>query len=214
VFEQHGVDAAVLLGDHVYTYAFEKAAELGHPEILKLLARSTSVMCQGEIDQLKSRFKFNITEEDYFSFINKKTASLFGTAARSGAILAGQDIFVQTALERFGVNLGIAFQIKDDLLDITGEESVVGKTLRTDLLNGKMTLPLIHYRNQITNSTEKDQFIQSLHSPNGRLSALIDDIKACGSIKYAEETASQYVQQALAQLNHLPLEKSGTIYRA
>lgn len=204
VASEHGVDAAVLLGDHIFTFAFEKVAELNRPLVLRLLARSTSVMCAGEIDQLKKRFQFDLTEAEYFSFLEKKTASLFGASARSGAVLAGQPEPVQLALERFGVHLGLAFQITDDLLDLTGEESVVGKTLRTDLMNGKMTLPLIHFRNLLTSQRESAAFFDNLNHPNGHLSQVVDQMKTSGAIAYAEEIAEKNVRLALDQLNALP----------
>ncbi len=204
VASEHGVDAAVLLGDHVFTYAFEKVADLNHPQILKLLARSTSIMCAGEIDQLKKRFQFDLTEAEYFSFLEKKTASLFGSSARSGAILAGQSEKIQLALERFGLNLGLAFQITDDLLDLTGEESVVGKTLRTDLMNGKMTLPLIYYRDHLTSANESKEFFDNLQHPNGHLAGVVDQMKSSGAIQYAENIATRHLESALNELENLP----------
>jgi heptaprenyl diphosphate synthase len=204
VYNEHGVDAAVRLGDHIYTYAFQKVAELGNPLLIQLLAHSTAVMCAGEIDQLKNRYQFNVSEQEYFSFISQKTASLFGTSARSGAILSGQDIEVQIALEQFGVDLGIAFQIKDDLLDLIGEEDVVGKTLRTDLLNGKMTLPLIHFRDHVFSTLEKETFFENLQHPNGHLTDLIDRLKQSASMEYAENVAHEHVERALSRLDALP----------
>lgn len=203
VVNEHGVDAAVLLGDHIFTYAFEKVAELDHPDILRLLARSTSIMCGGEIDQLRRRYQFNLSEKEYFGFLEKKTASLFGTSARSGAVLAGQTKDVQEALERYGLHLGLAFQITDDLLDLMGEEEVVGKTLRTDLLNGKMTLPLIHYRDHLPTSKETNAFFESLQHPNGQISDLIERITASGAMDYADRVAREHVRKALAELEIL-----------
>jgi len=204
VASEHGVDAAVLLGDHIFTFAFEKVAELNRPLILQLLARSTSIMCSGEIEQLKKRFQFDLTEEEYLSFLEKKTASLFGTSARSGAVLSNQNEEIQAALENFGVHLGLAFQITDDLLDLTGDEAIVGKTLRTDLLNGKMTLPLIYFRERVSSKKDAEEFYANLQHPNGHLSGLIDQMKSSGAIRYAEERAEQEVQLALKQLEILP----------
>ncbi len=205
VTDQHGVDTAVLLGDHVYTYAFQKVAELDQPLILKLLAESTSVMCGGEIEQLKRRFQFDFSGQEYFSFIKKKTAALFGASARTGSILAGQSLSNQKAVEQYGIHLGMAFQIVDDLLDLTGEEGIVGKTLRTDLLNGKMTLPLIHFQNSLPSSSERNNLLEILKNPNGQISDLISRVKTAGSLDYAEEIARQHIQLALAQLETLPL---------
>ncbi|MCG3203559.1 MAG: Octaprenyl diphosphate synthase [Elusimicrobia bacterium] len=204
VANEHGVDAAVLLGDHIFTHAFEKVAELNRPSILRLLARSTSVMCAGEIDQLKKRFHFDLSEEEYFSFLEKKTASLFGASARSGAILADQSESIQLALEQFGLHLGLAFQITDDLLDLTGEESVVGKTLRTDLMNGKMTLPLIYFRDHLSSDKTSKEFFENLNHPNGHLLDLVDQMKTSGAIQYAEDIAKKNIQLALNQLEKLP----------
>jgi geranylgeranyl pyrophosphate synthase len=204
VAAENGVDAAVLLGDHVYTYAFQRVAALGHPQLVELLAGATAIMCAGEIEQLKKRFQFNLSEADYFRFIYEKTASLFGTSARSGAVLAGQSQKIQFALEKFGVSLGIAFQITDDLLDITGEEAVVGKTLRTDLMNGKMTLPLIHYRDQLPNSAAKEEFASNLRNPDGRIEQIVERMVAAGSIRYSEDVAKRRVEEALSELDALP----------
>ncbi len=204
VFNEHGVDAAVLLGDHIFTYAFEKVAELNEPLILQLLARSTAIMCGGEIDQLKNRYQFDLTEAKYFSFLEKKTASLFGASARSGAILAGQPLNIQIALERFALNLGLAFQITDDLLDLNGDENVVGKTLRTDLMNGKMTLPLIYFRDKLTTSDAKKEFFENLQHPNGHLKNIIGDINKSGAVEYAEQVVEKHIQLAMEQLEILP----------
>jgi len=168
VVSEFGTDAAVLLGDHLFTYAFEKAASLERPAVLGLLARATSLMCAGEIDQLKQRFQFNLTEQEYFSFLEKKTAALFGASARCGGILAGQDLPVQNALEKFGLHLGLAFQITDDLLDLVGQENVVGKTLRTDIMNGKMTLPSSVSAIPWLPETRRRRFLKTWSIPTAR----------------------------------------------
>lgn len=204
VVAEHGTDAAVLLGDHIFTYAFEQAATLNEPLISQLLARAASIMCAGEIGQLKQRFQFDLTEQEYFSFLEKKTASLFAASARCGAILAKQDVNVQIALEKFGIHLGLAFQITDDLLDVTGDESVVGKTLRTDLLNGKMTLPLIYFRNSLQTDADKTAFFAELQSPNGHLSELIERIKSSRAFKDAEGMVTHHTNQAIESLSALP----------
>jgi len=161
-------------------------------------------MCAGEIGQLKRRFQLDLTEEEYFSFIYKKTASLFGTSAQCGAILSGQSEKVQAAAERFGASLGIAFQIMDDLLDLTGDEDVVGKTLRTDLLSGKMTLPLIYLRERLAGTPDQAPFFETLRHPNGQIGELIERIKASGAIAYAQSVADQHLRTALEQLDLLP----------
>lgn len=214
VVNLHGVDTAVLLGDHVYTYAFSDVAKLNNPQILGLMAQSTSIMCAGEIEQLQKRYKYDLSEEDYFSFIYKKTASLFGVSARAGAILAGQSEKIQKALENFGVNLGIAFQITDDVLDLTGEEAVVGKTLRTDLKNGKITLSLIYHRDQLKKPYDVKGFYETLQGSNGHISDLIARMKKDGSIQYADDTAKMYVKKAMSNLDELPQSKTRDLLTA
>lgn len=208
VVNEHGVDTAVLLGDHIYTYAFERVAELGHPQLLKMMARATSLMCAGEIEQLRHRYQFDLGEREYFSFIHKKTASLFGISAQAGALLSGQPPLIQKAMENFGIFLGTAFQIVDDLLDLTGEEAVVGKTLRTDLLNGKMTLPLIHYRENTYSPMKAAEFYELLRNPNEGLMELVEEMREAGSIKYANDVAHDHIERALRELQHLPPSKA------
>lgn len=209
-----GVDTAVLLGDNVYTVAFEIAASVGNPEIMKLLARATAVTCAGEIEQLKNRFRFDLDEESYFSFIRKKTATLFGASARCGGILAGQPPEALSSLESFGENLGIAFQITDDLLDLTGQESVVGKTLRTDVMNGKMTLPLIHFRDHVMSASQMKEKFGHIEHPNGQITELVGRMKTAGSIEYAETAARRHVENALRALDVLPTGKARDVLSA
>ena len=204
VASQHGVDTSVLLGDHIYTFAFRKLVDLEHPEILRMLIHATSLMCEGEIAQMENRGRWDVTEGDYYSFIQKKTAVLFGAAARSGAILAGLDVAMQTALESYGVHLGMAFQISDDLLDLTGDESTVGKTLLTDLVNGKMTLPLIHCRRVMNQPQQFDEVMSSMKTPNGQLAVFLDQLKDAGSFAYAESVARKHIDLAKKQIEKLP----------
>jgi geranylgeranyl pyrophosphate synthase len=204
VAAEFGIDVAVLLGDHIFTYAFEQAAMLNEPLISQLLARAASVMCAGEIGQLRKRFQFDLTEKDYFSFLERKTASLFAVSARCGAVLAQQSVEVQLALEKFSTHLGLAFQITDDILDLAGDESVVGKTLRTDLLNGKMTLPLIYFRDQLSTEADKKSFLSELQSPNGHLSDLVDRIKSSRAFADAEKMVASHTRQAVETLAALP----------
>ncbi|MCB4757552.1 MAG: polyprenyl synthetase family protein [Elusimicrobia bacterium] len=204
VVEKDGVETAVLLGDYLYTLAFKMLAEFGNNQIPDLMAEATSSMCGGEIEQLKNRFKFNLSEDDYMRFIRKKTASLFGAASRSGGILAGLSLPNQTALQDFGVHLGIAFQIMDDLLDIVGNEKETGKTLRLDILHGKMTLPFIHYRDHLDSPQGSKKFLDQLAHLNGQVSKLVLELKEAGSIEYSESVARQHVEKALDALEILP----------
>lgn len=146
---QFGDDMAVLLGDFLYARAFEMVAQAGNAEITHCMAKTTRDMCEGEIDQLKYRFRANLSYDEYISFIERKTASLIAACAYSGSLLAGQDAASAERLRSFGMNIGISFQIVDDLLDIIGSENKMGKTLHTDANNGKLTLPFILLRDKL-----------------------------------------------------------------
>ncbi|OGR84142.1 MAG: hypothetical protein A2901_09000, partial [Elusimicrobia bacterium RIFCSPLOWO2_01_FULL_54_10] len=160
-----GSDVAVLLGDFLYAKAFEMIAGVGNSSVTERMARTTRRMCEGEMDQLRHRFRADLALEEYLSFIERKTADLISASAASGAELAGLPEPHVKALADYGLSVGIAFQIVDDLLDIVGIERKMGKTLHTDMGNGKMTLPLILLRTVLVGQ-EKADFIESLKSPN------------------------------------------------
>lgn len=160
-----GEDVAVLLGDFLYARAFEMIAKVGDSSVTELMARTTRLMCEGELDQLKHRFRADLTIEEYLSFIERKTAALISASASSGAILSGLSPLEQKSLSSYGMNVGIAFQIVDDILDIVGMEQKTGKTLHTDMGNGKMTLPLILLRAALEGE-DQSGFVERLKSPN------------------------------------------------
>ncbi|MBN2062297.1 MAG: polyprenyl synthetase family protein [Deltaproteobacteria bacterium] len=204
VASEHGIDKAVLLGDYLYSQAFEKIMATSNIEVLKIMAKTASVICRGEIEQLNKKFEFEVSEYEYYSFIKRKTASFFGAAARSGAVIANTDLRIQIALESYGINLGMGFQIKDDLLDITGDEDVVGKTLHTDMVNGRMTLPLIHFRDTLPSPQAFKKLMDEMAQSNDNFSKILERIREAGSIRYAEDVATQYVEKALDSLKMLP----------
>jgi octaprenyl-diphosphate synthase len=138
-----GNSASVLVGDYLYATSFNVLAEDGDQSVQKLLATTTASMAEGEIIQLAKCGDVNITERDYFSIIEKKTAILISSACAIGAILAKAPESEVTALARFGMRLGTAFQLTDDTLDYVANEGELGKTIGMDIKEGKITLPLI-----------------------------------------------------------------------
>ncbi len=138
-----GNQAAVLMGDWLYMSAFETALKQRSLEILDILTRLTRKMTEGELIQMTMIANLDISEDQYFDILKRKTAYLFSGCCEIGAILAGASSERQAALRDFGMNLGIAFQLADDTLDFTSEQEVMGKAAGADLLEGKMTLPLI-----------------------------------------------------------------------
>lgn len=138
-----GNQSAVLMGDWLYMSAFETSLQERSLEILDILTRLTRKMTEGELIQLTMLGKTDISEDEYFDILQRKTAFLFSACCEIGAITGGADKEIQTALRDYGLNLGTAFQLADDVLDFTAEEDVLGKAAGADLLEGKITLPLI-----------------------------------------------------------------------
>jgi octaprenyl-diphosphate synthase len=140
---EFGPDAAVLLGDALFSQALYVAAQFPSPEICRLVSESTRKVCSGEIMQTMRRRDANLSLDDYYRVIDFKTAELFRVSCLLGARIAGHGGEFVTAASNFGRHLGIAYQIYDDLVDFLGEETRIGKTLGTDLASGKLTLPLL-----------------------------------------------------------------------
>src|SRR4028119_1204862 len=138
-----GNQASVLMGDWLYMSAFETSLKERSLEILDILTRLTRKMTEGELIQLTTLGQTDISETDYFDILQRKTAYLFSACCEIGAILGGASRERQEALRDYGMNLGIAFQLADDSLDFTAEEEVLGKASGADLLEGKLTFPLI-----------------------------------------------------------------------
>ncbi len=138
-----GNQSSILVGDYLFSRCFEMMVEDGSPEILKLLSSTSSRIAQGEVLQLEHKGEIDLLEETYFNIINMKTAALFAAAARVGACLGGKSKKEKDALESYGRNLGMAFQIADDALDYFSTKNVFGKEIGKDFDEGKTTLPLI-----------------------------------------------------------------------
>jgi len=138
-----GDKASVLVGDFLFTRAFELMVEVGSLDILGVLSRASSTIAEGEVLQLTSQRDISTPEATYLEVIKAKTAKLFAAAAEVGAMIAGRDGPERVALESFGMNLGIAFQLVDDALDYSGREAQLGKSVGDDFREGKITLPVI-----------------------------------------------------------------------
>jgi octaprenyl-diphosphate synthase len=139
-----GNHTSVLAGDWLYMQAFQVALRERNFHVLDLLIGLTQLMVEGELLQLESLGRSDVTQSDYMELVDRKTASLFSTCARLGALTARADESVEAKLGDFAWNLGMAFQLVDDILDFTAEESVLGKPVGSDLREGKVTLPLIY----------------------------------------------------------------------
>jgi octaprenyl-diphosphate synthase len=200
---EFGDEVAILLGDYLYVEAFSLLSGINDPILIDLFARSTRTMCQGEINQVRRRFQLDLSLSEYLSFIDNKTATLMGTCMRAGARLARLSSDQATALGHYGWNLGMAFQIIDDTLDLVGEEEVTGKTLRTDLANGKLTLPLIYLRDKLP-ETDRATFLNYLKSPDGNVPKIVTWLKESGAIQEGLRHAANFASQARASLQNFP----------
>ena len=149
-----GNKSSILVGDYLLSRCFEMMVEDGSPEILKLLSSTSSKIAQGEISQLEYKGEIDILEETYFNIINSKTAALFAAATRVGACIANKNKKEKDALESYGRNLGLAFQIADDALDYYSTKTIFGKEIGKDFYEGKVTLPII-FLCQKANAEEK-----------------------------------------------------------
>jgi len=138
-----GNKASILAGDYFFARAFSLLAKINSPPILNLFAAAIAATCAGEIEEHLAAYNLETSTETYLQRVGKKTASLFAACARAGGMLAGRDRGEQAALARFGYNLGVAFQVTDDLLDITGDPGQLGKPVGQDLLQGVYTLPVL-----------------------------------------------------------------------
>ncbi|MDC0059898.1 polyprenyl synthetase family protein, partial [Pelagibacteraceae bacterium] len=138
-----GNQSSILVGDYLFSRCFEMMVEDGSIEILKLLSSTSSKIAQGEVLQLEYKGEIDILEETYFNIINFKTASLFAAATKVGACIAEKNKKVKDALESYGKNLGLAFQIADDALDYYSKKTIFGKEIGKDFFEGKVTLPII-----------------------------------------------------------------------
>jgi octaprenyl-diphosphate synthase len=196
-------ETSVLLGDFLFTHAFYLASTLESTYACRTIGRSTNIVCDGELRQTLSSGDVNLSEDDYLAIVEAKTAELCACACELGAHYAGGDRDTVERLAAFGRNLGIAFQIADDLLDLEGNESATGKSLGTDLAKRKMTLPLIHARDTLE-AGERRTFLTALVSdPTVARAAIIQYLTQQDSFSYARAQAQLYADRALAELNLL-----------
>lgn len=198
-----GERVAVLMGDFIYSRAFALSTEV--PGMAQVLSRTTNTICEGELLQIRTRFKPDIREEVYLEIIRKKTAILHAVACDLGARLAELHPSECDRLYNFGLDLGMAFQIIDDCIDYAGDEAVAGKSLGTDLHQGKLTLPLI-YLFRLLPEKERVRLIDRLRAPMSAATEaeVASRVRESGALKAAFERAEEYVSTAKTSLSGLP----------
>jgi octaprenyl-diphosphate synthase len=203
---QWGNDIAVLAGDWLYMSAFEATLEERCFQILDILTRVTRLMTEGELIQLTKRGRIEITEGEYYDIVRRKTAYLISACCEIGAILAGATRAEQERLRDFGLKIGIAFQLADDLLDFTSTEEKLGKPAANDLREGKLTLPLIYLREQA--GEEVIEKIRAVVAEGDFLSVnrneMLALVESSGALERARAELLRYAGEAQALLIDLP----------
>jgi len=196
--------AAVLVGDFLYSRAFQMMVALDDMRVMQVLAEATNTIAEGEVLQLMNCHDPDVDESRYLEVIRRKTAKLFEASARLGAILAKAPAPAEQALAEYGMRLGTAFQLIDDVLDYSGDEAAIGKHLGDDLAEGKPTLPLIHAMR--AGSPAQASVVKKTIEEGGRgeLGAVLEVIRACGSLEYARSVAQGEADAARRALERLP----------
>jgi octaprenyl-diphosphate synthase len=208
-----GNETAVLLGDYLFTHAFHLAASLESTRACRWIGQATNRVCEGEMQQVHHRGNLELDEAAYFAIIEGKTAELTAVSCRLGASYAGAPEPTVAALDRYGRELGIAFQIADDVLDLWGDERVTGKSLGTDLEQQKLTLPVIYLLRLVgpESAAEIRGLLAEAQADHRRL--LRPHLESTGALDRAWQRARHHVKQALDALDVLPESDAKSVLR-
>ncbi len=201
-----GNQASILVGDYLYTQAVSLALTLASQEVNTTLAEACRLMTEGETFQLTQHGNLEVTEQDYLKVVQHKTASLLSATCRLGSIISGLEPDKREALARFGLYLGIAYQLADDTLDYIADQELLGKSLGKDLNEGKITLPLLHL---LSNCGEQERVrVKNIVNANGisdrDLQEILVLMKRYGSIEYSLKKARETVEIAKKNLDFSP----------
>jgi len=205
-----GNPASVLVGDFLFSRAFELMVEDGSLKVLRILSHASAVIAEGEVDQLTAQRQIETDEEKYLTIIGAKTAALFAAACRVAPVVAEADEDVELALESYGKNLGIAFQLTDDVIDYASDAATMGKGVGDDFRDGKMTLPVIHA--YARGSAEERAFWRSAISGERQsdddLAEAIALLRSSGALDDTIDHARQYSRRAIDALAKFPASKA------
>jgi octaprenyl-diphosphate synthase len=197
---EFGNAASVLVGDFLYSRAFQMIVDVGSLRIMRVLADATNVIAEGEVLQLLNVHDADTDEQNYLKVIRYKTAKLFQAATQVGAILGGAKPDVETALAEYGMHLGTAFQLIDDVLDYSGDLQATGKNLGDDLAEGKPTLPLIYVMKAGTPDEQRLVRRAIEHGGKADLDGVVAAIHRVGALDYAREQARMEAAAAMERL--------------
>jgi octaprenyl-diphosphate synthase len=199
-----GNEASVLVGDFLYSRAFQLMAELKNMRVMEILSTATNIIAEGEVLQLLNCYEPNTTETDYLRVIRSKTAKLFEAGAQLGAVITEQSANNEQAIAKYGMHLGTAFQLIDDVLDYSSNSEEIGKNIGDDLAEGKPTLPVIY---ALKHGTAEQQELLRDSIKNGKkdnINEVISIINSTKAIDYTTKVARQEADMAIAALTTLP----------
>jgi octaprenyl-diphosphate synthase len=199
-----GNEAAVLVGDFLYSRAFQMMVEVGGMAIMEILSDTTNAIAEGEVMQLMNCHDPDTSQDRYLDVIHYKTAKLFQAATRLGSVLARRSVEQQDAMAAYGLHLGKAFQLVDDVLDYSADSKELGKNVGDDLAEGKPTLPLIYAMRHGTDA--QAALIRSSIEEGGQehIAEIIAAIESTGALAYTQRLARDEADSAIQRLSHLP----------
>ncbi len=199
-----GNEASVLVGDFLYSRAFEMMVETGNMDVMRILAGTTNAIAEGEVLQLLNAHSPDTSELQYMDAIHRKTAKLFESASGLGGMIAGQNAAVCTGLSNYGIYLGTAFQLVDDILDYSADSAAIGKDIGDDLAEGKPTLPLITALKR-GNAEQKRVIIQAIENgEREKIAEILEIVQATKALQYTFDKAKQQARLAASALAPLP----------
>jgi len=201
--ELYGNETAVLAGDFLLSHAFGLCSQLESQRLCSVIASTTNMVCEGEMMQVAHKGDWELSEKEYLETISRKTASLCGTCCRLGVECSSGSGELARSMDNYGCDLGMAFQIIDDLLDLVGSEPVVGKTLGRDFLQGKLTLPLIRSRERLSDAGRKELMGLVERARPEDLERVRGIVTECGQTDSVYKTAQEYIERAVERLGVL-----------
>lgn len=199
-----GNAASVLVGDFVYSRAFQMMVSVQNMRVMQVLADATNIIAEGEVLQLLNCHDADVTDDAYLKVIQYKTAKLFEAATRLGAIICNASAQDEAAMAEYGMRLGTAFQLIDDVLDFSGDSSEIGKNLGDDLAEGKPTLPLLYAMRN--GSPDQTRMIRHAieHGGLDELTGVMEAVRQTGALDYVREVARREAEAGCMAISHLP----------
>ena len=202
--EVFGNAASVLVGDYLYSRSFQMMVKVNSMRVMEILSHTTNQIAEGEVMQLINCGSAETTEQQYMETIQSKTAILFEAATQLGAVITKQTDAVESAMAKYGLHLGTAFQLVDDILDYTADAEAMGKNVGDDLAEGKPTLPLIHAINKSSGDEKKILEDAITNASRDNLTTVLTIIEKTGALTYTSEVAKKQAMLAQEALSVLP----------